>query len=84
MGNRSQKEEEVAFDNHKKRYLDIFRQLRTENPDMSIDELEILATDQIVKEAPKSRAFYRIQVRILVEFLNCVYRCVGEILFNWS
>uniref|UniRef100_A0A914QE82 Calx-beta domain-containing protein n=1 Tax=Panagrolaimus davidi TaxID=227884 RepID=A0A914QE82_9BILA len=60
MGNRAPKEE-VAFDSHKKRYLDIFRQLRTENPDMTIDELEILATDQIVKEAPKSRAFYRIQ-----------------------
>uniref|UniRef100_A0AC34FNK9 Calx-beta domain-containing protein n=2 Tax=Panagrolaimus sp. ES5 TaxID=591445 RepID=A0AC34FNK9_9BILA len=61
MGNRSAPKEEVAFDTHKKRYLDIFRQLRTENPDMTIDELEILATDQIVKEAPKSRAFYRIQ-----------------------
>uniref|UniRef100_A0AC35FWV6 Calx-beta domain-containing protein n=1 Tax=Panagrolaimus sp. PS1159 TaxID=55785 RepID=A0AC35FWV6_9BILA len=60
MGNRAPKEE-VAFDSHKKRYLDIFRQLRNENPDMTIDELEILATDQIVKEAPKSRAFYRIQ-----------------------
>lgn len=43
------------------RYLELIRQLRTQNPDLSIHDLEKLATTYIISEAPKSRAFYRIQ-----------------------
>jgi solute carrier family 8 (sodium/calcium exchanger) len=51
----------MAFEDHRKQYLEIFRKLRAENPDLSIDELSKLATDAVVAHAPKSRAFYRIQ-----------------------
>ncbi|KAE9556747.1 hypothetical protein FO519_000153 [Halicephalobus sp. NKZ332] len=62
MGNRKPKEADmVAMDDHKKRFLEVFRKLRTEHPDLPIHELEKLATERVVKETPKSRAFYRIQ-----------------------
>jgi solute carrier family 8 (sodium/calcium exchanger) len=51
----------VAFEDHRKQYLDIFRKLRAENPDLPIHELEKLATSAVVSEMPKSRAFHRIQ-----------------------
>lgn len=35
--------------------------MRAENPDLSIDELEKIATTAVVDHTPKSRAFYRIQ-----------------------
>lgn len=41
--------------------MEIFRKLRTENPDLPIEELEKLATAAVVSHTPKSRAFYRIQ-----------------------
>ncbi|KAI1728051.1 sodium/calcium exchanger protein domain-containing protein [Ditylenchus destructor] len=49
------------FDDQRRHYFDIFRKLRAENPDLSIPELERLATAYVFAEAPKSRAFYRIQ-----------------------
>lgn len=54
----------VAFEDHRKKYLEIFKRLRAENPDLPIGELEKLATAYVVSEAPKSRAFYRIQVGV--------------------
>ncbi|KAH7707402.1 CRE-NCX-1 protein [Aphelenchoides avenae] len=51
----------VAFEDHRKKYLEIFKRLRAENPDLPIGDLEKLATAYVVSEAPKSRAFYRIQ-----------------------
>uniref|UniRef100_A0A915EII4 Calx-beta domain-containing protein n=1 Tax=Ditylenchus dipsaci TaxID=166011 RepID=A0A915EII4_9BILA len=61
MGNLKKDSNASAFDEQRRHYLDIFRKLRTENPDLSIAELERLATAYVVTEAPKSRAFYRIQ-----------------------
>ncbi|KAI1727170.1 calx-beta domain-containing protein [Ditylenchus destructor] len=49
------------LDDQRRHYFDIFRKLRAENPDLSIPELERLATAYVFAEAPKSRAFYRIQ-----------------------
>uniref|UniRef100_A0A183BVT1 Sodium/calcium exchanger 3 n=1 Tax=Globodera pallida TaxID=36090 RepID=A0A183BVT1_GLOPA len=44
-----------------KRYLDIIKRLRNENPNLSVAELERLASSWIFTEVPKTRAFYRIQ-----------------------
>ena len=51
----------IAVADHRQRYVEEFRRLRAQEPDMPIDELEKLATAIIVSKAPKSRAFYRIQ-----------------------
>ncbi|CAJ0579276.1 unnamed protein product, partial [Mesorhabditis spiculigera] len=53
--------EAVAFEEHRKQYLEMFRQLRIDHPDAPIEELEKLATEKVVKSSRKSRAFYRIQ-----------------------
>uniref|UniRef100_A0A1I8A5K8 Sodium/calcium exchanger 3 n=1 Tax=Steinernema glaseri TaxID=37863 RepID=A0A1I8A5K8_9BILA len=53
--------EVIAFEEHRQKYLEIFRHLRAEHPDASVVELEKLATAKVIQEAPKSRAFYRIQ-----------------------
>uniref|UniRef100_A0A7E4UWF2 Sodium/calcium exchanger 1 n=1 Tax=Panagrellus redivivus TaxID=6233 RepID=A0A7E4UWF2_PANRE len=58
---KNHKEDAVAFDDHRKRYIEVFRKIRNENPDLTIDDVEKLAASELVKEAPKSRAFYRIQ-----------------------
>lgn len=42
-------------------YLDVIKKLRSENPNLSVPELERLASTWIFTEIPKSRAFYRIQ-----------------------
>ncbi|GMT10142.1 hypothetical protein PFISCL1PPCAC_1439, partial [Pristionchus fissidentatus] len=51
----------VAFEKHRREYLEVFRQLRSENPDVNVADLEKLATERVVKNSKKSRAFYRIQ-----------------------
>lgn len=53
----------IAFEEHRKKYLDMFRKLRTENPDAPAEELEKLALERVVSQESKSRAFYRIQVQ---------------------
>lgn len=45
-----------------RRYLDVIKRLRSENPNLSVQELERLAASWLFTEVPKSRAFYRIQV----------------------
>jgi hypothetical protein len=44
-----------------RRYLDVIKRLRSENPNLSVAELERLAASWLFTEVPKSRAFYRIQ-----------------------
>ncbi|KAI6229995.1 hypothetical protein M3Y99_01107900 [Aphelenchoides fujianensis] len=51
----------AAFEDTRQRYLDVFRKLRNENPDLPIADLEQLATAAIVSHTPKSRAFRRIE-----------------------
>ncbi|VDM47119.1 unnamed protein product [Toxocara canis] len=51
----------IAFEEHRKKYLSMFRKLRAENPDEPAEQLEKLALEKVVTEEPKSRAFYRIQ-----------------------
>ncbi|XP_070378306.1 sodium/calcium exchanger 3 isoform X4 [Dermacentor albipictus] len=49
------------FEEHRKEYTQILRELRHKNPDASMDELESMARDEIIARCPKSRAYYRIQ-----------------------
>ncbi|CAJ0590776.1 unnamed protein product [Cylicocyclus nassatus] len=51
----------LAFEEHRKQYLEIFKNLRAQHPDAPIAELEKLATEKVVSRQKKSRAFYRIQ-----------------------
>lgn len=49
------------FEEHRKEYTQILRELRHKHPDASMDELETMARDEIIARCPKSRAYYRIQ-----------------------
>lgn len=49
------------FEEHRKEYTQILRELRHKHPDASMDELESMARDEIIARCPKSRAYYRIQ-----------------------
>ncbi|EYC30998.1 hypothetical protein Y032_0004g1895 [Ancylostoma ceylanicum] len=51
----------LAFEEHRKQYLEIFKTLRAQHPDAPVEELEKLATERVVSRQKKSRAFYRIQ-----------------------
>lgn len=56
-----QSSEAKEFEEHRKEYTQILRELRHKNPDASMDELESMARDEIISRCPKSRAYYRIQ-----------------------
>ncbi|XGW04669.1 hypothetical protein V3C99_015670 [Haemonchus contortus] len=51
----------IAFEEHRKQYLEIFKTLRAQHPDAPVAELEKLAAERVVSRQKKSRAFYRIQ-----------------------
>jgi Ca2+/Na+ antiporter len=51
------------FEKHRMEYINIIKELRRKNPDASVDEIEQMAREEIFNRGPKSRAFYRIQVR---------------------
>ncbi|VDK52891.1 unnamed protein product [Anisakis simplex] len=51
----------IAFEEHRRQYLSVFRKLRAENPDAAAEQLGKLALEKVVSEKPRSRAFYRIQ-----------------------
>ncbi|VDM60633.1 unnamed protein product [Angiostrongylus costaricensis] len=56
----------IAYEEHRKEYIEIFTNLRAEHPDVSIEELEKLALERAVNKQKKSRAFYRIQATRLL------------------
>lgn len=58
------------FEEHRKEYINILRELRQKNPDIGIDELQKLAEVEILKRGPKSRAYYRIQATRFKFFSN--------------
>lgn len=49
------------FEENRKEYINILKELRQKNPDIGIDELQQMAELEILKRGPKSRAFYRVQ-----------------------
>lgn len=49
------------FEEHRKEYINILKEMRQKHPDIGVDELQQLAEIEILKRGPKSRAYYRIQ-----------------------
>ncbi|XP_076313894.1 sodium/calcium exchanger 3-like isoform X2 [Tachypleus tridentatus] len=49
------------FEEHRREYINILRELRHKNPDCPMEDLEMMAREEILNRGPKSRAYYRIQ-----------------------
>ncbi|XP_045593302.1 sodium/calcium exchanger 1 isoform X13 [Procambarus clarkii] len=49
------------FEEHRKEYMSVIRELRQKFPDIAMENLESMAREEIINRGPKSRAFYRIQ-----------------------
>ncbi|XP_076317519.1 sodium/calcium exchanger 3-like isoform X1 [Tachypleus tridentatus] len=54
-------EESREFEEHRRLFINILRELRHKNPDCPMDDLELMAREEILNRGPKSRAYYRIQ-----------------------
>lgn len=57
-------EEAQEFEEHRREYIQVLREIRKKNPSASMAEIEILARNEIMNKGPKSRAFYRLQVSV--------------------
>lgn len=55
-------EEAQEFEEHRREYIQVLREIRKNNPNASMAEIEALARNEIMNRGPKSRAFYRLQV----------------------
>lgn len=51
------------FERHRMDYINILKEVRRKNPDATIEDIEQMAREEIFNRGPKSRAFYRLQVR---------------------
>lgn len=49
------------FENHRREFMEILRELRKKNPNTDMKTLEEMAELEAINRGPKSRAFYRIQ-----------------------
>lgn len=49
------------FEEHRKEYMSVIRELRAKHPDIPMESLEAMAREEIINRGPKSRAFYRMQ-----------------------
>ncbi|GAB6024200.1 hypothetical protein CHUAL_008901 [Chamberlinius hualienensis] len=49
------------FEEHRREYIEILRDVRRKNPDCDLETIEAMAMEEILNKGPKSRAFYRIQ-----------------------
>lgn len=49
------------FEEHRMQYIQILRELRRKHPDANMEEIEMMAREEILDRGPKSRAYYRIQ-----------------------
>ncbi|KFM66399.1 Sodium/calcium exchanger 3, partial [Stegodyphus mimosarum] len=54
-------EEVKEFEEHRREYIQLLRELRRKNPEKTMEELELMAREEILERGPKSRAFYRLQ-----------------------
>ena len=57
----SQDSDVREFENHRREFMDILRDLRKKNPNTDMKTLEEMAELEAINRGPKSRAFYRIQ-----------------------
>ncbi|XP_052106299.1 sodium/calcium exchanger 3-like isoform X1 [Mytilus californianus] len=60
-GSESDMKEIKEFEQHRKDYMDIIRELRKKHPNADMKQLEEMAELEAINRGPKSRAFYRIQ-----------------------
>lgn len=68
-----------SFEENRREYINILKEMRQKNPDIGIDELQKLAEVEILKRGPKSRAYYRIQAtRKLIGGTSNVKKKVAE------
>ena len=51
----------AEFERNRREYINAMKRIRLENPDISMADLEAQATEEVMKKAPKSRAYYRMQ-----------------------
>jgi hypothetical protein len=49
------------FEEHRREYIQLLRDLRKKHPDLDMRAIEALAREELANSGPKSRAFYRIQ-----------------------
>ncbi|XP_032776741.2 sodium/calcium exchanger 3 isoform X1 [Daphnia magna] len=49
------------FEEHRREYIQLLRDLRKKHPDLDMRAIEALAREELANNGPKSRAFYRIQ-----------------------
>lgn len=54
-------EEFREFEEHRREYISLLRDLRRKHPDDDMITIEQMARDEILNNGPKSRAYYRIQ-----------------------
>ncbi|XP_064484568.1 sodium/calcium exchanger 1-like isoform X2 [Ornithodoros turicata] len=75
-----QSPEAKAFEEHRREYIQILRELRHKHPDSSLEELEAMAREEITSRCPKSRAYYRIQAtRRLMGAGNLMRKRVSDV-----
>lgn len=68
------------FEEHRMQYIQILRELRRKHPDASMEEIEMMAREEILDRGPKSRAYYRIQAtRKLMGGTNLMKRKLEKI-----
>ncbi|XP_033216462.1 sodium/calcium exchanger 3 isoform X2 [Belonocnema kinseyi] len=54
-------QEAKEFEQTRKDYIHTLRELRKKNPQLSLEQLEVMAHEEVLGKGPKSRAFYRVQ-----------------------
>ncbi|XP_034665640.1 sodium/calcium exchanger 3 isoform X2 [Drosophila subobscura] len=50
-----------AFDEARREYINVLSELRQKYPEADLDQLEMMAQEQVISRGNKSRAFYRVQ-----------------------
>ncbi|XP_046597282.1 sodium/calcium exchanger 2 isoform X3 [Neodiprion virginianus] len=49
------------FEQTRRDYIQTLRELRKQHPTLSLEQLEVMAHEEVLGKGPKSRAFYRVQ-----------------------
>lgn len=57
-------DEAREFEEHRREYISVLREIRKKHPSAAMAEIEVLARNEIMNRGPKSRAFYRLQVSL--------------------
>ncbi|KAJ8673167.1 hypothetical protein QAD02_004429, partial [Eretmocerus hayati] len=53
--------ESKEFEQTRREYIKTLRDLRKKHPQLSLEQLEVMAHEEVLGKGPKSRAFYRVQ-----------------------